>query len=49
MGRTKYRPTYELNEVKRFARTGKLKLSGRASRFLREHYGTVSDTAIEVL
>lgn len=49
MGRTKYRPTYELNEAKRFARAGKLKLSGRASRFLREHYGTVSDTAVGIL
>lgn len=49
MGRSKYRPTYELNEVKRIARTGKLRLGSRASRFLREHYGTVSSTAIEIL
>lgn len=49
MGRSKYRPTYELNEVKRIARAGKLRLGSRASRFLREHYGTVSSTAIEIL
>ena len=38
MGRSKYRPTYELNEVKRIARAGKLRLGSRASRFLREHF-----------
>lgn len=48
MGRTSYRPTYDLDEAKALAARGSMMLSRRPTSFLAERYASVSEAATEV-
>lgn len=48
MGRTSYRPTYDLDEAKGLAAKGSLMLSGRPTRFLANRYVSVGEAVAGV-
>lgn len=48
MGRTRYKPAYDLSKAKDLARQGSMMLSRRPTKFLAERYSSVGTAALEI-